>query len=225
MNSNLKQSQAGTQRLEGIIGEPVALIHNKTHWIPADVIEFNNHLTIKDALTAHIFYMIAQNGQKNTLILHSAGNQDARKAMMVLALENKYLDGNIQLLSLGSPISEQVLRKEANKVGATLVGQYNHPDDPITQLNKWGAGIGLAAGGGAVAGFNWGATAGMAVAGPYGAFIGGFGGAVVGAGGAAATGAAFVYKNHSLDQYLDRNVKGVRDVIQSLGKAESEKGR
>lgn len=155
-------------------------------------------------MNAKTYEEIANNGEKNTVILFSAGNQDAKKALDVLALENRSLDNNINFISVGSPVDKQTLSQAASKVQANVSGQWKDPvanTMPLVASTVGFATIGLVVGSAAGAAMASGAAP-----------VAAYGGALVG-------GCALLVSlklNHSLEAYLKKNVKGVADAVKDL---------
>ncbi|NCA29028.1 MAG: hypothetical protein EBS92_07160 [Proteobacteria bacterium] len=102
-----------------------------------------NILTLKDALNGEVYQQIANNGnQKNLIIMHSAGNEDAIKSAQFLALSNINLNNNIDFMSVGSPKGNSALKQALEPIGANLLGSYNNWLDPVTHSKTWAVGAG-----------------------------------------------------------------------------------
>jgi hypothetical protein len=209
-----KDAEKGGAFLSKIIGfseEEVGIINNKTHGLLPDLIEYKNPLDRKDILNAYAYEKISQNGEHNLIVMFSAGNKDALKAMEVLKLENRSLGGKVDFLSVGSPIGKKELTKAAEKVGANIIGQYNDWKDPVTNPKTWIAGIAVLGIGGAVAGAVTGVgavpvlTAKTSLEAFFNTVITGAAAGV----GAGVVGKYNLTKYHSFESYLDRNVKEV----------------
>jgi len=111
----------------------VGLANNQTgsFGVVSDVGEWlPNYLTKKDVLNAYQLQQLAPN---SLVISHSAGNEDIYKANLVNSLVNART--SYYLLSVASPKSEEALKNSTAKVGAILVNQVNHPNDPVVIVN------------------------------------------------------------------------------------------
>ncbi|RXI36862.1 hypothetical protein CRU99_13165 [Malaciobacter mytili] len=107
-------------------GKVTGVLNDAIEWLP-------NYLTTKDVLNAKKIQELSPN---TVVITHSAGNEDIYKANQIntlLGAKTKYY-----LISAGSPKSKTKLEESTNKVGAKVITQINHPNDPIANglLNK-----------------------------------------------------------------------------------------
>lgn len=126
-----EQSQAMIQKDFPLAS--VGLANNQTgsFGVLSDVREWlPNYLTTKDVLNAYQLQQLAPN---SLVISHSAGNEDVYKANLVNSLVNAQTP--YYLLSVASPKSEVALKNSTAKVGAVLVEQVNHPNDPVVIVN------------------------------------------------------------------------------------------
>ena len=232
MLNNVEIAKGSARYLSELMGEEVGMINNITHGLGKDVREYKSPLGTKDVLTAYEYEKISKTEGRHLVVMHSAGNEDGYKALKVLGLEKRNLGGNIDFMSVGSPIGKEELSKAAEKVGGKLIGQYNNWKDPVTHPKTWITGT-LALG---VAGLVGGTAAGTAAAallpesvaassavaastslGRY--FSGlmkiGSVGAGLGAGLGAGGGVGWLNLNkyHSFEKYLERDVKGIREGL------------
>jgi len=132
----LKNAQAISQ----IVKEPVGVIVNGTQGLAKDVEE---HLpkapTLKDALNEYTYQTLNDKGP-GLVVLHSAGNEDAKKALQLgEQLGHQY--NNLSFLSLGSPVSGSMLKSTTNNTNANYLGQVNDWRDPVT-YSKTAAALG-----------------------------------------------------------------------------------
>ena len=236
-NSELesKEGAAYLGRKLGLKEGEVGVFSNKTQGRVEDFKEYCAPLGMKDVLNAYEYERISKMSgpeERHLIVAFSAGNEDAYKAMQVLNLEKRNLGGNIDFMSVGSPIGKEELSKAAEKVGGKLIGQYNNWKDPVTHPKTWITGT-LALG---VAGLVGGTAAGTAVVallpesfaassavaastslGRY--FSGlmkiGTVGAGLGAGLGAGGGVGWLNLNkyHSFEKYLERDVKGIQEAL------------
>ena len=176
-----KNAEALSQSLKGV---KTGYINNGTEGIPGDVGEFlPNSVSKKDVINEYTYRTL--NAQGPTLIaLHSAGNEDARKALQMGALYGHEYS-NLSFISLGSPVSSKVMRQNITHAGGTYLGSVGDWRDPVTySKTAGGSALGLTAAGaiaGAQAGATYAAPWGIG-AGPLGVFATGLiGGAVGGA--------------------------------------------
>lgn len=89
-----------------------------------------NSLSKKDVLNEYTYRTL--NAQGPTLIAtHSAGNEDARKALQAGTMYGHSYD-NLSFVSLGSPVSNSVMKNSVTNAGANYLGQVNDWRDPVT---------------------------------------------------------------------------------------------
>ncbi|WP_428028676.1 hypothetical protein [Arcobacter sp.] len=104
-------------------GKITGVLNDAVEWLP-------NYYTTKDVLNA---YQLQQLSPNAIIITHSAGNEDIYKANNVNSLVNAQTP--YYLISAGSPKSKSELEKSASKVGAVVITQINHSNDPVA--NGW----------------------------------------------------------------------------------------
>ena len=123
-----KNAEALSQSLKGV---KTGYINNGTEGIPGDVGEFlPNSVSKKDVINEYTYRTL--NAQGPTLIaLHSAGNEDARKALQMGALYGHEYS-NLSFISLGSPVSSKVMRQNITHAGGTYLGSVGDWRDPVT---------------------------------------------------------------------------------------------
>ena len=123
----LKNAQAISQ----IVKEPVGVIVNGTQGLAKDVEEYLPKApTLKDALNEYTYQTLNDKGP-GLVVLHSAGNEDAKKALQLgEQLGHQY--NNLSFLSLGSPVSGSMLKSTTNNTNANYLGQVNDWRDPVT---------------------------------------------------------------------------------------------
>ena len=183
MQTKPEDALKNAQALSQIVKEPVGVIVNGTQGLPKDVEEYLPKApSVKDALNEYTYQALNKKGD-TLVVLHSAGNEDAKKALQLgQQLGHQY--NNLSFLSLASPNSDSVMRSATTNTN--YLGQVNDWRDPVTFSKTAGAtavgsaAAGLVSGGiyGATTGASLGATAGAA-GGPLGAiFLGAVGGAV-----------------------------------------------
>lgn len=228
IRTNEARAEAGAKKISEATGTDVGYMNNDTEGVIADGTEFvRKGYSLHDALNAYTYEQLAKNGdEKNLVVMHSAGNKDGLKGLGVLALEGRDLEGKVDFISIGSPVSGKKLDEAANKVGGNFVGQYNNWKDPVTNLEVYVAGgvaLGVAAGYGVAAAASGVVPAVGAVsskiaasstvlalkAGIESASGTGAGAVVKGAGvGAAPT--VFGLLTHPIERYVDNNHKGLK---------------
>ena len=185
------------QTLSRILGEPVGVIVNSTQGLGKDIEEYLPKApSLKDALNEYTYQVLNAQGDK-LVVLHSAGNEDAKKALQLgQSLGHQY--GSLSFVSLGSPLSNSVMRHSVTQPGAMYLGQVNDWRDPVTHPALWVAGTATMAASG------FGATQAIlvgAAAGPAGWIaIGGSAAAV----GLLTLGKLGVNVYHPLDNYITK---------------------
>ena len=179
---------------------PVGAIVNGTQGIPSDIDEFlPNDFKLRDALNDHTYRTLNNKGA-TLIIAHSAGNNDAVKAME-LASAQGYQYGNLSFLSLGSPIAKSRIEAATTQAGVKFLGQVNDWRDPVTHSKSWVAGTAALAVGGAVAGVALApVTGGGSLAAYFSALVAGGAGVVTGGG----AGLFLIDQHHGLDKYIDK---------------------
>jgi hypothetical protein len=203
--------------LRDITGQSVGLIHNDTDGLVGDVVEYiPEGYTTKDVLNAKVLEDISKNGEaKNLVVAFSAGNEDANKALGVLALEGRTLENKVEIMSVGSPVSKSELEKNAKNVGVTVVGQYNDWKDPVTNAKTWGTSVVAVGLAGAIVGVS---SVGLTSAATgietfFNLTLTGAAGAA-GAAVLAGIGKYNLGKYHSLERYMNDDVQGIKVDLQ-----------
>jgi filamentous hemagglutinin len=151
LNASADLTNSGTIMGRKVVQLGANSINNLGGQIPDDVNKFlPNNASLADALNEYTYRTLNDKGP--TLIAtHSAGNNDATKAMQLGAqLGNKY--PNRSFISLASPIPGSLMQTAANNVGANFLGQVNDWRDPVTNPKLWVLGTGAMLVGGAAAG-------------------------------------------------------------------------
>jgi filamentous hemagglutinin len=184
MDNSPQAALASAQLVQKAIGQSTGLINNKTDGLAGDVGEYlPNTLSMKDILNEYTYRTLNAKGVPTLIVTHSAGNEDAKKALQAGALyEHKY--PNLSLISMGSPVSSATLSNAADSTGVSFIGQINDWRDPVTYAKTAGAVIAGSSIVGLAAGIWYGAGVGVS----YGQ-LGGIAGAAVGAGVGAGLGA------------------------------------
>ena len=123
----LKNAQAISQ----IVKEPVGVIVNGTQGLPTDVAEYLPKApNVKDALNEYTYQTLNDKGP-SLVVLHSAGNEDAKKALQLgQQLGHQY--NNLSFVSLASPNSDSVMRSTTTNTNSNYLGQVNDWRDPVT---------------------------------------------------------------------------------------------
>lgn len=148
MRTTPEDAAINAQALSKVLGGvSTGYINNGTDGLVGDVGEFlPNSLSKKDVLNEYTYRTL--NAQGPTLIAtHSAGNEDARKALQAGAMYGHSYD-NLSFISMGSPVSSSVMQNSVTNAGATYLGQVSDWRDPVT-YSKTAATVG---GGGFLAG-------------------------------------------------------------------------
>ena len=219
MLNNVEMAKGSARYLSELMGEEVGIINNMTHGLGKDVREYSSPLGTKDVLTAYEYEKISKTEGRHLVLMHSAGNEDGYKALKILDLEKRNLEGKVDFMSVGSPRSKKDLEGIAEKVGGKLIGQYNDIRDPVPNLMTHSAAV-LSF---SVATTLLGTATGLALAPPTGGtsagiVFSGFIGAGVGAGVGGSVGLKLINTYHSFDKYLDNNIKEV-DTKQGIKEA------
>ena len=223
MQNTRADAESGVQLLAKLgQWDSVTALHNNTDGTVGDILEYlPNDLSTKDVLNAHQYTKIAKNG--GTVVAFSAGNEDAYKAMRVLALQGKTLDNQVNLVSVGSPVSKGKLQRASDQAGVTFVGQYNDWKDPVTNSKTWMAGAGgLFIGGLFVGGYvatdilMTSVATNTAIGGYFKGLVGVGVGGSVGGGIGGSIGIKNLSSYHSFERYLEDDVNGIRTLLQTL---------
>lgn len=186
MDNTPEQAQASAALISELIKQPVGVIINSTHGIDNDTQEYlKSSLTTKDVLNEYTYRKINDTATTPvTIITHSAGNEDFNKAIS-LGVNEGYNYPNLQVISVGSPLSASTLNQTVSSANGLFVGQVNNWKDPVT-YSKTAATTAIAS---TAFGVYKGVTTGVAIGVGTGAsvgpletfFYGGLGGAVGGA--------------------------------------------
>ena len=150
MKTKPEDAQTNAQILSQVLnGTSTGFIHNGTQGLINDFGEYlPNSLSKKDVITEYTYRTL--NAQGPTLIaLHSAGNEDARKALQAGALYGRSYD-KLSFVSLGSPVSSSVMKQSVTSAGANYLGQVNDWRDPVTYSKLFLSGLGASGAVGAV---------------------------------------------------------------------------
>ncbi|MBE7939122.1 hemagglutinin repeat-containing protein [Ramlibacter aquaticus] len=205
MDNSPKDAGVSAQLLSKTLGVNAGYINNGTEGIGGDVGEYlPNFLTKKDVLNEYTYRTLDAQGP-TLIITHSAGNEDARKALQVGALYGHSYE-NLSFFSVGSPVSSSVLEKSVTRAGASYLGQVNDWRDPVTYSRTAGSVVV----GTIVAGSSYGAVQGCAAgsfAGPLGCLFMGAAGGFVGAApgvGAGLLGFFGLQNYHPFKQYVEK---------------------
>ena len=195
MQTTPEDALKNAQALSQLVKEPVGVIVNGTQGLPKDVEEYLPKApSVKDALNEYTYQALNKKGD-TLVVLHSAGNEDAKKALQLgQQLGHQY--NNLSFMSLGSPVSNSTLQAATNNTKANYLGQVNDWRDPVTNPKLWvgGAAVGAVGGVGYVSALVTGLTTG-----PIG-WVGLIGGtSLVGVSAAAKYG---VDNIHPLDNYI-----------------------
>ena len=196
MNAPLKQSIKDAQILQALVGKPAGAIVQGTQGLPDGTHGSLLQVTM-DADTLNEYTYRSLNDQGPTLIVtHSAGNNDAVKAMQLgKQLGHQY--PNLSLLSLGSPLPDRKMKVASSDAGVNYLGQVNDWRDPVTHPKVWVLGAGVAVVGGLAAGIATAPATGGGLLYAFGSAL--FGGGVIG--GAIVHG---VDEYHAMEKYLTK---------------------
>ena len=194
MQTKPEDALKNAQALSQIVKEAVGVIVNGTQGLPKDVEEYLPKApSVKDALNEYTYQTLNKNSP-SLVVLHSAGNEDAKKALQLgQQLGHQY--SNLSFLSLASPNSDSVMRSTTTNTNANYLGQINDWRDPVTNPKLWVAGTGALAIGGLVGGVVLAPATGGGSLYAYGSAL--IGGGI--GGGAIVTGINTI---HPLDNYL-----------------------
>lgn len=220
MDNTSEQSKASAIAISELIKQPVGSIINSTDGIANDTKEYiNSSYSIKDILNEYTYRKINDTATSLvTIITHSAGNEDLNKAIG-LGVKEGYSYPNLQVISVGSPVSTSTLSKTVSSANGTFVGQVNNWKDPVT-YSKTAATAAIAS---TAFGVYKGVTTGVAIGvgagvtvGPLETFFyGGLGGAVGGAVGFG-SGLYGIQNYHPFGIYLQESA--LQDLIKDATK-------
>jgi hypothetical protein len=210
MNNNIAKALESAKLIKQTTGakQDVGLIINQTGDIVNDIGEFiKPSLTLTDALNGEVYQQLIEKNPNNKtlLITHSAGNKDLERGAKILKANGVNLNNQIEVFSIGSPLSKNRLNKTLTDVGINLIGQYNNILDPVTNPKSWGVGAtGLAIGAGI-----YGASSGIGMVttgtGLEALFTGLIGGGIGGG-----IGAYNLKIQHPLEKYVNKDFKNVK---------------
>ena len=119
------------ETLSQILKQPTGYINNGTEGLASDVGEYlPNSLSKKDVLNEYTLRSLDAKGP-TLIVTHSAGNEDARKALQAGALYGHQYN-NLSFVSVGSPVGASTLKAATAQGGAQFLGQVNDWRDPVT---------------------------------------------------------------------------------------------
>lgn len=131
MDNNPADAEKSARLLGEIMRMPTGYLNNDTDGVPGDVGEYlPNTLALKDVLNEYTYRTLDTHGPV-LILTHSAGNEDARKALQAGALYGHQYR-NLSFLSLGSPVGAQAMQSAVEQGGARFIGQVNDWRDPVT---------------------------------------------------------------------------------------------
>ena len=187
MVNRSQDAEKSARQLSELLKQPAGYLNNGTEGLMGDVGEYlPTTLAMKDVLNEYT-YRTLNTKTPILIVTHSAGNEDARKALSLGALYGHRYD-NLSLISLGSPISASRMQEAAEKSGMHFLGQVNDWRDPVTYSKTFLTALGTSGAVGAVGAVGAGKSILLgASAGPAGWLM--IGGSVT-AGGAALSGQA-----------------------------------
>jgi filamentous hemagglutinin len=147
MQTKPEDALKNAQALSQLVKEPVGVIVNGTQGLPKDVEEYLPKApSVKDALNEYTYQALNKKGD-TLVVLHSAGNEDAKKALQLgQQLGHQY--NNLSFLSLASPNSDSVMRSATTNTN--YLGQVNDWRDPVTYSKLFLTGLGVSGAVGAV---------------------------------------------------------------------------
>lgn len=201
MVNRSQDAEKSARQLSELLKQPAGYLNNGTEGLMGDVGEYlPTTLAMKDVLNEYTYRTL--NARSPVLIVtHSAGNEDARKALSLGALYGHRYD-NLSLISLGSPISASRMQEAAEKSGMHFLGQVNDWRDPVTYSKTAGT-VSL---GSFLGGLGYGAVQGSSAdvgGGLLGCVLGGIAGGVAG-GIPGVAGFYGLQTYHPFDRYLQK---------------------
>ena len=205
MVNRSQDAEKSARQLSELLKQPAGYLNNGTEGLMGDVGEYlPTTLAMKDVLNEYTYRTL--NARSPVLIVtHSAGNEDARKALSLGALYGHRYD-NLSLISLGSPISASRMQEAAEKSGMHFLGQVNDWRDPVTYSKTAGT-VSL---GSFLGGLGYGAVQGSSAdvgGGLLGCVLGGILGGIAGGVAGGIPGVAGFYglqTYHPFDRYLQK---------------------
>ena len=195
MDNARVDAAASAQALGALLAQPVGYINNGTEGLSDDVgVYLTSSLGLKDVLNEYTLRTLDAKGP-TLIVLHSAGNEDARKALLAGSLyDHRY--ANLSFVSLASPVGSSAMQAAVTQGQATYLGQVADWRDPVTYSKTAGT-ISI---GSFVGGLSYGAVQGCFY-GPLGCISGSISGAVVGGIPGALTFLGLT-TYHSFEQYI-----------------------
>ncbi|WP_050467501.1 hypothetical protein [Herbaspirillum chlorophenolicum] len=168
MDNHVPDAKASAALLSGLLKEPVGAIINDSHGVPSDVKEYlPNMFATKDILNEYTYRELNAKGTPTLIVMHSAGNEDAYKALKAGQVYG-YTYPNLSFLSVGSPVSAEKLQSVMRQSGSTFLGQVNDWKDPVTYSKTAVGVVGGTLIGGAALGAWYGGVVGAAAGAPAG---------------------------------------------------------
>jgi Possible hemagglutinin (DUF637) len=141
MDNTRQDAGVSAQALSKTLGGVnTGYINNGTEGLTGDVGEYlPNSLSKKDVLNEYTYRTLNAQGQ-TLIVTHSAGNEDARKALQAGVMYGHSYD-NLSFVSLGSPVSNSVMKNSVTNAGANYLGQVNDWRDPVTYSKTAGVAV------------------------------------------------------------------------------------
>lgn len=131
MDTTPSDAEQSAIALSRILGQPVGYINNGTEGLLGDLGEYLPDSISKREVLNEFTYRTLNSKGPTVIVLYSAGNEDARKALQVGALYGHKYE-NLSFLSIASPVSDSTLKTVFGQGGAQYHGQVNDRRDPIT---------------------------------------------------------------------------------------------
>ena len=131
---------ASAQALGALLAQPVGYINNGTEGLSDDVGEYlPSSLGLKDVLNEYTLRTLDAKGP-TLIVLHSAGNEDARKALLAGSLyDHRY--ANLSFVSLASPVGSRAMQAAVTQGQAAYLDQVADWRDPVTYSKTAGTAI------------------------------------------------------------------------------------
>ncbi|WP_156226258.1 hypothetical protein [Herbaspirillum chlorophenolicum] len=138
MDNHAPVAKASSALLAGLLKESVGAIINDSHGITGDVREYlPDTFSAKDILNEYTYHTLNAKGNPTLIVMHSAGNEDAYKALKAGKVYG-YTYPNLSFLSVGSPVGAEKLQSVMRQSGSILLGQVNDWRDPVTNSKTAG---------------------------------------------------------------------------------------
>ena len=199
MDNATPDAQASSQLIQNLLNRPVGSIINDTHGIANDTAEYlPNYLETKDILNEYTYRKLNAKGQPTLIVTHSAGNEDARKALKTGQLYGHQYP-NLSFVTVGSPLSQKNMLSVIEHAGAHHIAHIGDWRDPVTYSKTYVGTLGAVGAVGAGFAILHGATAGS-ILGPAGIVVG----AGIGLGGILWSGHTGVQHYHPFAAYLQK---------------------